>query len=107
MTPAQPPRSAKEIARLIEHGITTCVYPGAVWAAGDDSGPYLTGAAGLLDRAGPAEPITISTVFDMASLTKILAVWTVAGTLRDTGQISLDDTLAALIPQHTSGYPAR
>jgi CubicO group peptidase (beta-lactamase class C family) len=100
--PAQPPGLGPAVARFAEHGVSTRVYPGAVWAAGDAVGPHLTGTAGLPD---PAEPMRISAIFDMASLTKILAVRAVAGTLWDTGQIRLDDTLAALIPRHTSGYP--
>jgi CubicO group peptidase (beta-lactamase class C family) len=90
---------------MIEHGVSDRVYPGAVWAAGDDQDIYLTGAAGLLDPAQPAQPMTIATVFDMASLTKILAVWATAGNLWDNQQLRLDDTLARLIPHRTAGYP--
>jgi hypothetical protein len=87
VTPAQPPGLGPAVARLAEHGVSTRVYTGAVWAAGDAAGPHLTGTAGLPDPAEPAEPMRISAIFDMASLTKILAVWAVAGTLWDTGQI--------------------
>jgi len=103
--PAQPSELAADAARLIRHGVTDHVYPGAVWAAGDDQGTCLTATAGLLDPAQPAQPMTTATVFDMASLTKILAVWATAGTMWDKGQVRLDDTLAGLIPDRTDGYP--
>jgi CubicO group peptidase (beta-lactamase class C family) len=103
--PVPPSELAADAARLIRHGVTDRVYPGAVWAVGDDQDTYLTGAAGLLDPAQPAQPMTTATVFDMASLTKILAVWATAGTLWDNGQVRLDDTLAGLIPHRSAGYP--
>jgi CubicO group peptidase (beta-lactamase class C family) len=96
---------AANSARLIGHGVTDHIYPGAVWAIGDDQDTYLTGAAGVLDPVQPAQPITTATVFDMASLTKILAVWATAGTLWDNGQLGLDDALAQLIPLRTAGHP--
>jgi CubicO group peptidase (beta-lactamase class C family) len=103
--PVPPSELAADAARLIRHGVSDLVYPGAVWAAGDDQGTYLTEAAGLLDPARPAQPMTTATVFDMASLTKILAVWATAGTLWDKGQFRLDDTLAGLIPHRIADYP--
>jgi CubicO group peptidase (beta-lactamase class C family) len=91
--------------RLICDGLTSRVYPGAVWAAGDDQDVWLAGAVGVLDPAVPAQPTTTATVFDMASLTKILAVWAAAGTMRDSGLLRLDATLASLIPHRVGGYP--
>lgn len=49
--------------------------------------------------------MTEATVFDTASLTKILAVWAVTGTLWDSQRLRLDDRLDELIPYRTSGYP--
>jgi CubicO group peptidase (beta-lactamase class C family) len=103
--PAPTRNFASEAERLVSSGLASHVYPGAVWAAGGVQGIYLTGSAGVLDPAGPAQPMTTATVFDMASLTKILAVWAAAGTLWDAGTIRLDDTLADLIPHRTRGYP--
>jgi CubicO group peptidase (beta-lactamase class C family) len=97
---------AANAARLIGHGITDHIYPGAVWAIGDDQDTYLAGAAGVLDPVQPTQPTQpTATVFDMASLTKILAVWATTGTLWDNQQLSLDDTLAQLIPHRTADYP--
>jgi CubicO group peptidase (beta-lactamase class C family) len=97
-------RIAAPIQRLLQHGIDTRVYPGAVWAAGDASGQQAGGALGLLDPADPATPMTARTVFDMASLTKIMAVWAGIGALWEDHQLALDDPLAALMPA-LAGYP--
>jgi CubicO group peptidase (beta-lactamase class C family) len=96
--------SAAPIHRLLQRGVDACVFPGAVWAAGDASGQQAGSALGLLDPADPAAPMTAGTVFDMASLTKIVAVWAGIGTLWEDRQLSLDDPLAALIPG-LAGYP--
>ena len=63
------------------------------------------------------------TIFDIASLTKITAVWSVIGTLWEDGTLRLDDPLASLLPDltdaplgrvtvrqlltHTAGVPPR
>lgn len=105
MRPVSHRELAANAARVIGHGITDHIYPGAVWAVGDDQDTYLTGADGVPDPAEPGQPMTTAVVFDMASLTKILAVWATAGTLWDNHQLGLDDTLAQLIPHRTAGYP--
>jgi CubicO group peptidase (beta-lactamase class C family) len=52
-----------------------------VWAVGIRGG----GTAGLLDPAEPVQPMITGTVFDLASLAKIVAVWAVIGALREAG----------------------
>jgi CubicO group peptidase (beta-lactamase class C family) len=92
------------IAQLLQNGVDQKVYPGAVWAVGDADGTHHSGACGLLDPAKPDEPMRLDTIFDVASLTKILAVWSVIGTLWEDGTLTLDDKLATLIPDLTA-YP--
>ena len=105
MRPVLPLDLAADAARIIGRGIIDQVYPGAVWAAGDDQDTYLTGAAGLVTPRQPEQSMTTATVFDIASLTKILAVWATTGKLWDNQQLHLDDTLAGLIPHRTANYP--
>jgi len=111
------------IAQLLQDGVRQKVYPGAVWAVGDADGTHHSGACGLLDPAKPDEPMRLDTIFDVASLTKILAVWSIIGTLWEDGTLTLDDKLATLIPDlaayplgevtvhqlltHTAGLPLR
>ncbi|NEA60175.1 beta-lactamase family protein [Streptomyces sp. SID13666] len=111
------------IGQLLHDGVRDRVYPGAVWAVGDASGVQDTGTAGALDPAHPDEPMRADTVFDVASLTKILAVWSVIGALWEDGHVPLQAPLGSYWPQlagqplaavtahqlltHTAGLPLR
>ncbi|MEV4170146.1 serine hydrolase domain-containing protein [Nonomuraea sp. NPDC049709] len=111
------------IEHLLRQGVQQKVYPGAVWAVGDADSIYCTGSCGLLDPNHPDRPMTRDTVFDIASLTKIVAVWSVIGMLWDQERLSLDDPLGALMSDlngyqladvtvrhlltHTAGVPLR
>lgn len=92
------------ISPLLQGGIDTCVYPGAVWAVGDAFGQEASGALGVLVPTDLSRPMTTDTIFDVASLTKIMAVWASVGMLWGNGRLALDDPLAALLPD-LDGYP--
>ncbi|PJN03757.1 serine hydrolase [Streptomyces sp. CB01201] len=111
------------IDQLLHDGVRDKVYPGAVWAVGDATGTSASGAIGLLDPDQPDEPMRLDTVFDAASLTKILAVWSSIGALWEDGKLDLDAPLGAFWPEveghalgavtarhlltHTAGVPLR
>ncbi|MGH3867014.1 MAG: serine hydrolase domain-containing protein [Pseudonocardiaceae bacterium] len=95
---------AAPISELLQGGIDARVYPGVVWAVGDTGGWQASGALGVLDPTNPSRPMTTDTVFDVASLTKIMAVWALVGMLWESGTLALDDPLAALVPE-LDGYP--
>jgi CubicO group peptidase (beta-lactamase class C family) len=114
---------ATRIGGLVEGGVGRRVFPGAVWAVGGPDGVLARGAAGLLDPGDAARPMAAETLFDLASLTKIIAVWAGVGMLWENAQIDLDDPLAKHLPDaagfplgavtirhfltHTSGVPLR
>ncbi|WP_432072725.1 serine hydrolase domain-containing protein [Streptomyces wuyuanensis] len=111
------------IEQLLQDGVRDRVYPGAVWAVGNAEGTTASGAVGLLDPTAPDEPMRLDTVFDIASLTKIVAVWSVIGTLVEEGKLQLRTPLGTLWPEvtnhplaqvtthelltHTAGLPLR
>ncbi|MFJ3649056.1 serine hydrolase domain-containing protein [Streptomyces murinus] len=111
------------IEQLLQDGVRDRVYPGAVWAVGNAEGTTASGAVGLLDPAAPDEPMRLDTVFDIASLTKIVAVWSVIGTLVEEGKLQLHTPLGTFWPEvtnhplaqvtthelltHTAGLPLR
>ncbi|MGW3347887.1 serine hydrolase domain-containing protein [Nonomuraea rubra] len=111
------------IEHLLQEGVRTKVYPGAVWAVGDADGIVASGCCGLLDPTDPERPMRLDTVFDIASLTKIVAVWSVIGSLWQEDRLKLHDPLASLMPNikgyqlgdvtvhhlltHTAGVPLR
>ncbi len=111
------------LRRVVEDGVGRGVYPGAAWAVGDASGVWALEATGRLgDLAGDAQTRP-DTLFDVASLTKILTTWTAFGDLWQRGLVDLDaplgtywpDTTAAPVGRltarhlltHTAGLPLR
>jgi CubicO group peptidase (beta-lactamase class C family) len=116
------PEGAGRIGALLDTAVTAGRIPGAVAMAG--RGPDVLGrwAAGQAD-AGQRRPMRPDTVFDLASLTKVVATTTVALALAAQGRLGLDDPVAGYLPQftacrdapvtirhlltHTAGLPAR
>jgi CubicO group peptidase (beta-lactamase class C family) len=96
--------STGRIEKLLQDGVRDKVYPGAVWAVGNADGTQASGAVGLLDPTRPDEPMRLDTVFDIASLTKILAVWSTIGALVEDGKLQLDASLGTFWPE-VEGYP--
>ncbi|MGW4411592.1 serine hydrolase domain-containing protein [Nonomuraea sp. NPDC004702] len=112
-----------EITRLLSDAVRQKIFPGAVWAIGDADATLFSGRTGLLDPAHPEVEMSLDTVFDVASLTKILAVWSVLGTLWQDHVLPLDEKLATFWPEvagrplgqvtarqlltHTAGVPPR
>ncbi|MEU7023934.1 serine hydrolase domain-containing protein [Streptomyces sp. NPDC046203] len=92
------------IEQLLQDGVRDRVYPGAVWAVGNADGTAASGTVGLLDPTVPGEPMRLDTLFDIASLTKIVAVWAVIGTLIEEGKLQLHTPLGAFWPEVT-GHP--
>jgi CubicO group peptidase (beta-lactamase class C family) len=103
--------------RILEEAVTSGRVPGAVAAAG--AGPRLLGSwvAGDADATpGARRPMQAGTVFDIASLTKVVATTTVTLALAGAGQLGLDDPVARYLPaawpatirqllSHTAGLP--
>ncbi|MEU8619417.1 serine hydrolase domain-containing protein [Streptomyces sp. NPDC048623] len=90
------------IERLLQDGVREQVYPGAVWAVGDAGGALAGGAVGALVPGG--RPADTDALFDLASLTKIIAVWPVVGTLVESGKLPLHTPLGEFWPE-TAGHP--
>ncbi|MCX4822455.1 beta-lactamase family protein [Streptomyces sp. NBC_01142] len=92
------------IEKLLQDGVHNKVYPGAVWAMGNARGTEASGAVGLLNPTRPDEPMRLDTIFDVASLTKVLAVWSTIGTLVEDGKLQLDAPLGTLWTE-VAGHP--
>ena len=59
--------------RVIDDAIAARVFPGAVVEIGRVSGPVATISRGTLTYAEGSAPVTETTIYDLASLTKVLA----------------------------------
>lgn len=100
-----PPRNAGvDMARLstvdavVEKAIGDKQVPGAVLLVGRSSDILYQKAYGMRALVPQAEPMTLDTIFDMASVTKVVATTTSVMILVEEGRIRLNDRVAAFIP---------
>jgi CubicO group peptidase (beta-lactamase class C family) len=118
------PEAAPAATSLVNTAIQNGTAPGAVLAAGvGHSEPLLLHAAGDAQRDGSClRPMTVGTVFDLASLTKVIATLPCVLHLVAGGAFGLDDPVARYLPgftgagkdqvtvrhllAHTSGLPS-
>jgi serine-type D-Ala-D-Ala carboxypeptidase len=114
--------SSEAARRVLEAAVVAGTFPAAAAEAGSSAGPLWQDALGTLPLDPPV-PAEIGTPYDLASLTKALATTTVVMQLTATGQLRLDDHVAAFfgdwrgadrapvtireLLEHASGLPAR
>ncbi|MEV6975855.1 serine hydrolase domain-containing protein [Kitasatospora sp. NPDC093806] len=92
------------LERLVATGLRT-VGTGGVWSVGDAGGVRGRGRTGVLGRgAHAAREADHDTVFDLASVTKVIALWPCVGVLRRDGRLPLDRPLGAYWPP-AAGHP--
>jgi len=112
--PAVPPAaagmSAERLARIdaaVKESIARKECPGAVVLVGRRGKVVFRKAWGNRAVVPTVEPMTVDTVFDMASLTKPVATATSVMILIEEGRIRLADRVAKLLPEFASGGGAR
>ena len=109
-------------ARLIERAIGDRAFPAAVLETGTSEGVVWRHAFGTLTYEEGAPATREDTIFDLASLTKVIATTTIAMRAVEDGRLALDDLVAARLPhwrgtdredvtiadllEHTSGLTA-
>ena len=75
---------------ILDAGVRTRAFPAAAVEVGRASGPLWQAAFGRGAAAGDAPPTTADTIFDLASLTKVIATTTLAMCAVDRRQLDLD-----------------
>jgi CubicO group peptidase (beta-lactamase class C family) len=119
MTPATYAAARK----VIVDGLASRAFPAAVVDVGGRSGSRWQEAFGRLAYEDAAPPCTLDTIFDLASLTKVIATASIAMTLVGNRRLALDTRVADFVPEwrdaaraaitvrqlldHSSGLPAR
>lgn len=92
--------------RLVAAAVRARVASGAVLAVGRGGrtdGVYVFGDT----RFGPgAVPVTASTAFDLASLTKVVATTPAVLRLHDAGELGIDDPVSRYLPAYAEGAKA-
>ncbi|MEM1852646.1 MAG: serine hydrolase [Thermofilaceae archaeon] len=91
------------LTRLVEAGC----FPGAVLLVARSSRVVLHRAYGYSQLFPEKRPMTTDAVFDLASLTKVVATTPVVLRLVERGELSLDDPVSTYFPAFSSGSKAR
>lgn len=109
------------LTAILRAGVRDSAFPGAIAVAGTKDGVAVTAAAGMIDwQASPAP--TMSTLWDLASLTKVVGLTSAMMLLVESRTIELDAPVQRYVPEfggrgkeavtirhlltHSSGLPA-
>src|SRR5579859_6725911 len=84
---------------VIEQAITDGNIPGAVLIVGHDGAVVYRKAYGYRALEPRREPMTLDTVFDLASLTKVIATTTAMMQLFEEGKVRMNDPVAKYLPE--------
>jgi CubicO group peptidase (beta-lactamase class C family) len=109
------------VRAVLEEAVSDRVFPGAVAAVVQKGRDDVVVACGRETYDRSARPVTIDAIFDVASLTKVVATTTAAMQLVEAGELRLRDHACKFIPQlerssareitisqlltHTAGFP--
>lgn len=103
---AAPAALSDRVAAVMSRALTDSAFPGAVAIVGNRQGVLLERAVGQLDRDDPTPP-DLHTLWDMASLTKVVALTSVLMSLVDDGRLRLDVPVQRYIPEFKGQWKAR
>jgi CubicO group peptidase (beta-lactamase class C family) len=109
------------VQAILDRAVTDSAFPGAIAVIGTHAGPLVTVAAGHLDWA-PSPAPTTETLWDIASLTKVVGMTSAMMQLVEGGKVDLDAPVQRYLPEwsgpgkdrvtvrdlitHRSGLPA-
>src|SRR5215207_3210960 len=109
----------EDVDRLLESFRERGAFPGGVLAVGHREAVVHLHAFGRLTYDADAPPVSAGTLYDLASLTKVVATTTMAMILVDEGRLDLDQPVRDFLPgfqsdavtlrhllSHSSGLPA-
>ncbi len=122
MSPARPAPRYRPLAAHVDSTIASGLIPGAVIAVGRAEGMAYLGAFGRRALEPSREAMTRRTIFDLASLTKVMVTAPLIVERAVRGELSLLDTVARYLREtegtqvgsiplhmlltHTAGFPA-
>ncbi len=101
------PEGLVEVDRVLERALAERAFPGAVVAVGKDSALVHLKAFGHLTYEADAPKVGTDTIYDLASLTKVIVPTTMAMMLADEGRLDIDRPVSAFIPAFRGGAKNR
>jgi CubicO group peptidase (beta-lactamase class C family) len=85
---------------ILTRGVADSAFPGAIAVIGTHTGPLVTVTAGHLDWA-PSPAPTTETLWDIASLTKVVGMTSAMMQLVESGRVDLDAPVQRYLPEWT------
>jgi len=93
-----------KIDHVVERGIAAGGYPGASVVVGRRGAAVLERGFGRLSWESESSPVIAErTIYDLASLTKVVGTTTAVMILFDEGKIHLDDPVSRYVPEFSGG----
>ena len=94
--------------KIVKTAIEEAVAPGVAIAVGRNGHIAYMKGYGYIDWNQPGSPaVDTNTLYDLASLTKVIATTTVAMVLEEGGQLDLNRTVASYLPEFNSPEKAQ
>lgn len=97
------PELVAEVDAVMNDALARKAFPGGVAAAGRDGALVLLKPYGRLSYDDGAPAVDEKTIYDLASLTKVIVTTTMAMILVDEGKLDLDKPLSAFLPAFKGG----
>lgn len=94
--------SGKNALAVLSAAVEQRAFPGAAFAALRGGEIVLQGSIGRFTYEDDAESVTLSTIFDLASVTKVIATATMAMVLVERGQLNLRQSVVSVLPEFAS-----
>ena len=92
-----------EADAVVDHALAARAFPGSVLAVGKDGALVHLRPAGHLSYEAGAAEVKADTLYDLASLTKVILTTTMAMILVDEGKLDLDKPVSAFVPAFRGG----
>ncbi len=97
------PEGLAEADRVVEEFVASRAFPGGVLAVGKDGALAHLRAFGRLTYDPGSPAVTVDTIYDLASLTKVIVTTTMAMILVDEGKLDLQKPVSAFLPGFHGG----
>ncbi len=92
---------------LLSSAVDSGATPGAVVIAGSRDSILIERAVGRLSYTADADPVTPDTIYDLASLTKVIVTTPLVMRLCETGRLDLDACVRTYVPEFAGGAKDR
>jgi CubicO group peptidase (beta-lactamase class C family) len=93
----QPKSLTSTESEILKHGVSNKIFPGAVAATGSSKGMLFSTSVGRFSYDDASPPMSASTVFDLASLTKVIATTSAVALMYEQGLLQLDSTVSSIL----------